>query len=211
MVYLDEEGDAIALYPYGSFDQKNYSFREYFTKPRDTKKQYISSVFQAQVDSEGRYVVAISTPVFDTKGKFVGEIIGSLDLRKLGTQTQEIVVEKDGEYFVLYDANMKTIYHPDSKKVGIEATEEDKAALADTIKNVTRIDFVDGRTGILASEHLEMLGWSIVLRAPISSAFSLTSQATLSIFGLVLFVLLCSALFLLYFRVRVCDIREEGP
>ena len=148
-------------------------------------------------------MVAISTPVFDTKGKFVGEIIGSLDLRKLGTQTQEIVVEKDGEYFVLYDANMKTIYHPDSKKVGIEATEEDKAALADTIKNVTRIDFVDGRTGILASEHLEMLGWSIVLRAPISSAFSLTSQATLSIFGLVLFVLLCSALFLLYFRIQV--------
>ncbi len=212
LVFLDAEGDGIALYPYGTFDQPNFAFRDYFMAVRDTRAPYISNVFMSKVDMAGRYVVVVAVPVLTSDGTFAGALTASLDLERIGTQVQSLAIESEGEYFVLFDAKNMTLYHPTSEVVGTAAPENDAGRLAVSGESgVVKSYLRDGRSGMIAYAQIPDIGWAVTLRVPATRAFDLTSDAVLSVFGIIAFVLLAALIYLLYFRVTFCDVREGGP
>lgn len=211
IVFLDKLGDGIALYPYGTFDQPNFSFREYFQKARDTGKPYVSNVYQALADKSGRFVVVVAVPVLSQKGDFVGVMAGSIDLDRLGLRLTQLAVESRGEHFVIADNVNKIIFDPLNERIGTDVPPHD--VLRDAVsgkKDVVQGSLMDGTIGMIAYAPVSELGWGVSLRAPAEKVFTLTYSAVVTIFGLVVTLLVSAVVFLILIRYRYAPHRG-GP
>lgn len=211
LVYLNKVGNGIGLYPYGTFDQPNFAFRDYFQAVRSTGKPFISNVFQAQTDQAGRYVIVVAVPVMSASGDFLGAMTASIDLIRVGTQLQEIATERDREFFVVLDKEGKVIFEPDTKQIGTVVSVDDPGRLAlnggtDVVMGIIK----NGQPGMISYAQNRTLGWSISLRAPIANVYHLTHEAILWTFSVISFILMACIIFLLYFKSEWCDIPEVG-
>lgn len=211
IVFLDKLGNGMALYPYGTFDQPNFSFREYFQKARDTGKPYVSNVYQALSDNAGRFVVVVAVPVLSQKGDFAGVMAGSIDLDRLGLRLTQLAVESRGEYFVVADNVNKIIFDSRSERIGTDVPPDD--VLRDAVsgkKDVVQGSLMDGTIGMIAYAPVPQLGWGVSLRVPAEKVFTLTSTATLMIFGLIATLLLSAVVFLVLIRFHYAP-QGGGP
>jgi len=82
--------------------------REYFQRPRQTGQSYLSGVFQGR--GLGRdAIVAVSAPMVDAGGKFLGVVEGSIDIARIPIQLPNatrapMVVARDGAGQVVYSS-----------------------------------------------------------------------------------------------------------
>jgi C4-dicarboxylate-specific signal transduction histidine kinase len=63
-------------------DNFSVADRDYFRQPRATGKSYISGIFMPRARDNGP-IVAISAPILDASGRFLGVIEGSIDITRL--------------------------------------------------------------------------------------------------------------------------------
>lgn len=186
LVYLDRGGEGFLLYPFGTFDQTNLSFRDYYTMPRDTGKLYVSNVFQALVDQSQREVVVVSAPVFTKEHAFMGVVAASLDLQAIGARLQQIGVPERGEYVTIVDSKGKLIIGPDAKLVGVDSDKNDPTRLGTTGQSgVVETTLADNTNAVVAYDTVDELHWGIGVWSPVSRAYQLTSSSTISLFLLI--------------------------
>jgi hypothetical protein len=81
---LDAQGTALArwLKPPEDFLFKNYEWRDYFQGAKQLTAErrqasYISRAFKSEAD--GRFRIAISAPIYDTRGAWLGVIVGLME------------------------------------------------------------------------------------------------------------------------------------
>ena len=203
IVFLDSKGDGLALYPYGTFDQPNFSFREYFVKARETRQPYVSNIYRALSDNAGRFVVVVAVPVLSSKGDFVGVMTASIDLDRLGLRLSQLAVESRGEHFSIADSSNKIIFHPQSERIGTDVPPDDLLRKAVTgEKNVVQDKLMDGTLAMIAYAPVSKLGWGVSLCASADKVFTLTSTAIFAIFGLVGALLVSAVVLLIFIRYR---------
>lgn len=206
LVFLDKRGDGIALYPYGTFDDPNYAYREYFQQAKNTGKPFISGVFQARVDQSGRYVIAISVPLRDAKGVFAGVVAASLDLDRLGVLLEQVTTPEREERFVVVDSKGVVLLHPTASLIGTPAPATDPVLSGVQGKEgvTDGLMLSDQVPGMVAYAGVPSLQWGVSLRVPSRNVFALTSFAIWAVFGMVGFVLVISSgiFFLLQQRIR---------
>jgi hypothetical protein len=209
---LDKDGTGIALYPYGTFDEPNFAYRDYFKTPKVTGKPYVSDVFKSLVDYAGRYVAVVSVPLHDKKGNFAGVIAASLALDRLGMHLAQIAADKQGEYFVVADAKGRILTHPDEKLVGtqIPATDPLVKGINGEI-GVEQSSFIDGSYGMIAYANIPALRWGISLRAVSSDIFELTAMTITAIFGVVTVIMLSAIAVIGVVCGRTKFEKESGP
>lgn len=211
LVFLDEDGKGVALYPYGTFDEPNYSFREYFQQTKSTAKPYVSEVFQARVDQAGRYVVTLSVPLFD-KGTFVGVVSASMDLDRMGMLLDELAAAKQGEYFVVVDGKGVILSHPNEKLIGTMIPENDPLRRAlNGEEGLVKGTMIEGMLGMMGYMYVPELRWAISLRVPATKVFGLSSVDIWVVFGVVCALVGAGITMLSYIRGRVITDKEGGP
>jgi excisionase family DNA binding protein len=186
-IFLDRNGQAVFLYPLGTFDQTDLSFRDYFIQPRDTGKLYISDIFEALADNSHRKVVTISAPLFTTDKEFVGVLGASLDLDAISARLQKIAAVDRGEYIVVLDSNGKRIMHPASSLIGTDTEPDDPALLGIQGKQGTAEgDTYNGIHALISYNTVAPLHWAIALKAPFNQIYELSSTANLLVAGLLI-------------------------
>lgn len=209
VIILDASGFGLALYPYGTFDQANLSFRDYFVNVRNTRKPYVSSVFQALADNAHRQVTTVTVPLIAANGDFAGVLSGSVDLDELNLELQQIADQTKGEQFTVVDQKGQYVISPDSKQIGhnLPATDpfydyvQGTGAKRNTIASNMLL-------GIDDYDVLPDLGWSIRLRLPIASVVSLNLVAIVAVLGVILVICLC--LIVIYYRIYMRSVSAGG-
>lgn len=95
----------------------DFSFREYMKKTRETWKPFISSPFITS-RSSGHPVVMFTAPVFDTQGKPVAILGGSINLMRSNFLGQ-LASARIGEtgYFYLFSIDRTMVMHPDRSRI----------------------------------------------------------------------------------------------
>lgn len=214
VIVMDDTGEGILLYPLGSFDDNNLSYRDYFVHVRDTGKPYISNAFLSMSDARQRYVVMVTVPVYSQTGTFIGAMVGSMDLERLGVQMQEIVVGALGEYVLMADGEGRRIIHPDPLLVGQDLPSDDAIRMqtVDTSPRVTLGMVGEKRQGIISYASVPDTQWTISLRAPISRVYRLTFRSSFVLVGIIGSVVLFVVFIMVLLNRRVRRfVLDGGP
>lgn len=201
IVIVDKNGQAIFLYPFGTFDQTDLSFRDYFIQSRDTGKLYISDMFEALTDGSHRKVVSISAPLYTSDKQFAGVFVASLDLAAISARLQKIAVTDRGEYVVVLDSHGKRIMHPTLALIGTDTEPDDPTLLGLQGKTgVAQGHTYDGIYSMIAYAGIDSsLHWAIALKAPFNKIYALSNTANIIVAG---FIIGCIVVAAIIFQVN---------
>jgi excisionase family DNA binding protein len=196
LVILDKDGKGLFLYPLGTFDRTDLSFRNYFIQARDTGKLYVSDIFEALADNSHRKVVTISAPLFTPSKDFVGVLTASLNLDAVSARLQKIAVADRGEYIVVLDSHGKRIMHPVSSFLGTDTEPNDPTLLGLQGKTGVEEGYTyNGVHSLIAYTPIDSsLHWAIALKAPYNNVYALSSAANVVVAGLVIGCIAVAAL-----------------
>ena len=132
------------------------------------RRPLVSTPYLSAADN---LVVALSQPVFDSNGRYMGYVGGSLYLRERNILNSLLGEHfyKDGSYLYVVDRNRRLLYHPDSERVG---TVVEGNALIDQLATLN-----NGTRQLTNSQGVEMLagfatvpsaGWGVVAQQPLT-------------------------------------------
>ncbi|MCX6791802.1 MAG: DNA-binding protein [Candidatus Gottesmanbacteria bacterium] len=196
IVFIDKNGTGIFMYPFGTFDQTDLSFRDYFIQSRDTGKLYVSDIFEALADKSHQKVVTISAPLLTADKQFSGVLAASLDLTAISARLQKIAAADRGEYVVVLDSHGKRIIHPTPSLIGTDTEPNDPALLGLQGKTgVAQGETYDGIYSMIAYTGIDSsLHWAIALKAPFNKIYALSNTANIIVAGFIIGCIVVSAL-----------------
>jgi len=188
LVVLDRDGQGINLYPYGTFDEPDFSERDYFIRVRDSGETYVSDLFEARSAQDSRLVVSVATPLFTTTRVFAGVLVASLNLEGIGARLQKVAVPMREEYFLVLNSQGLRIIDPDSARIGQAMEEGDPMLQALTGGSSSFVGSKSlGEQEMVTYDIVDVSGlhWAIALRSPTAKLYDLADMSNLSIFSLV--------------------------
>lgn len=213
IVILDSRGMGLFLYPLGTFDQRDLSFRDYFIAARDTGNVYVSGVFQSLVDKSHRQVITVATPMYNEKKAFVGVLAFSLDLEALAARLQKIPLYERGEYMVVLDDKGKRILHPDASLIGSDTEVTDPTRLGILGQSgVAESDTYNGVHSLTVYTTVHNgLHWAIAIKSPFSGIYEFAQIANLAVAAILIGSIIIGIFFLQAAHVsRAQDARKSG-
>lgn len=203
LIFLRENGDVAAVYPYGVLERTNYAFREYFIRVRDTKVLYVSNIFESHSDQGTRPVISVVMPLLDTQNEFSGVMVASVNLEKIALQLQQLARESGGEYFTVADQNGKYVIHPNIALIGTPVPVSDPLYKKGKKQHGVENTFLsDGSIGLVAYDTIPSLGWGISVQVPSGSILALNTFSLMLTFCMIsgVFVVAILLLYLMKFR-----------
>ena len=137
--------------------------------------QHRPLISDAYLSVTGNLVVAISQPIYNVSGQFMGAIGGSVYLRKQSALHSVISnhFHQEGTLALVVDGNRRLLYHPDQNRVG-EILEGDGAIEAALQGNVGSMQNVTN-TGVLmlaGYAPVPLASWGVVVQMPADRALS---------------------------------------
>ncbi|BBV96547.1 diguanylate cyclase [Pseudomonas sp. FYR_2] len=131
-------------------------------------------------------VVVLSHPIFDSNGRYLGYVGGSLYLRERNILNSLLGEHfyKDGSYLYVVDRNRRLLYHPNSQRVG---TVVEGNALVDQLATLD-----SGTRQLTNSLGVEMLAgyatvpsaaWGVVAQQPLAQTVTPLSHLILNVIG----------------------------
>ncbi|WEK29156.1 MAG: sensor domain-containing diguanylate cyclase [Candidatus Pseudomonas phytovorans] len=147
------------------------------------RRPLVSTPYLSAADN---LVVALSQPIFDSNGRYLGYVGGSLYLRERNILNSLLGEHfyKDGSYLYVVDRNRRLLYHPNSERVG---TVVEGNALIDQLATLD-----SGTRQITNSLGVEMLagfatvpsaGWGVVAQQPLAQTVTPLSHLILNVVG----------------------------
>ncbi|HDS0917475.1 TPA: diguanylate cyclase [Pseudomonas putida] len=147
------------------------------------RRPLVSTPYLSAADN---LVVALSQPMFDSNGRYLGYVGGSLYLRERNILNSLLGDHfyKDGSYLYVVDRNRRLLYHPNSERVG---TVVEGNALIDRLATLD-----NGTRQITNSLGVEMLagfatvpsaGWGVVAQQPLAQTVTPLNHLILNVVG----------------------------
>ncbi|MCX2888660.1 MULTISPECIES: sensor domain-containing diguanylate cyclase [Pseudomonas] len=132
-------------------------------------------------------VVVLSHPIFDSNGRYLGYVGGSLYLRERNILNSLLGehFHQDGSYLYVVDRNRRLLYHPNSQRVG---TVVEGNALIDQLTTLT-----SGTRQLTNSQGVEVLagyatvpsaGWGVVAQQPLAQTTMPLNSLILNVVGI---------------------------
>lgn len=200
VLIIGAEGKGISVYPQdNTFKGLNVSDRDYFFLARSTKRMVVSAALKPRFGTEQR-VIAMSFPILDENGKFLGVIVGSIDFVKLSNKLSEIKFGSNGE-FVVADSRKRIIIHPNSSFLlrpvqagrALDMAVEGKSGSSQSYDE-------DGTLSVKTFAPLSPYGWGIKAQQPLSDLIIKNSRTSFLIFIITIISGVGSLMSALYFR-----------
>ncbi|HWD33049.1 MAG TPA: sensor domain-containing diguanylate cyclase [Pseudomonas sp.] len=142
-------------------------------------------VSTAYLSVAGNLVVAISQPIFNASGKFLGAIGGSVYLLKQSALHSVISnhFHQEGTLALVVDGNRRLLYHPDHKRIG-EALEGSEAVAAAFQGNMGSIQVTTGTGSSMLTGYapVPQASWAVVVQLPAQRALSTLGQLLKEVF-----------------------------
>lgn len=203
----NESGNVVAVssFPkteasYKFLINQNIKDREYFSKPMQDGKSFISDIFRGR-GYGARPIIAISAPLTDKTGRRIGIVEGSLDVAKLGN-----IAAADGQLknvsTVFLDQHNRVIYCSRNLRPPLEDTTGSdllKAAQKSSVQipfyYTETSNLVPKPTRFLVTKEFTDLGWQVYVRKPVSDIQHDVEQFYIISFIVILIAIFVSALF----------------
>ncbi|MDD2049355.1 GGDEF domain-containing protein [Pseudomonas putida] len=129
----------------------------------------------AYLSVTGNLVVAISQPIFNAAGQFLGAIGGSVYLRKQSVLHSVISnhFHQEGTLAWVVDGNRRLLYHPDQKRIGeaVNGNAAVEAALQGNIGSLPVPAHAD-TTMLTGYAPVPFAGWAVVVQLPSERALA---------------------------------------
>ena len=202
VLIIDSEGKGISVYPEdNAFRGLNLADRDYFFLAQSTKRMVVSDALKPRFGIEPR-VIAISFPLLDENGKFLGIIVGSIDFVKLSNKLSEIKFGSNGE-FVVADNQKRIIMHPTSSFLlkpvqtggALDMAVEGKTGSSQSYDE-------DGTLSVNAFAPLSSYGWGIKAQQPLKDLTTKNSRISFLIFIVTIISGIGSLMSALYLRKK---------
>ncbi len=203
IVVFSSNGDSLFIYPHGVLTEPNISFRDYFKKAVTEKQSNITDSFETRIDGVTRSVVAVATPILDSKNDVVGVLVGSLDLDSIGNRIGKMANESKKEYFTIVDRTGKVLMESNQKLVSTQwPLYSSTVAKRSSGELVSQDPSPNGDIIIHAYSVLDKNGWGVDVAQPLSAALSITDNGAFVVISLVLFSGLTIIQFLSFLKKR---------
>lgn len=145
---------------------RDLSGRDYVRQVLDGRRAYVSDAFLALT---GRLIVVVAVPVTDERGRRIGVLSGSMNLRTNNNLSRLIsgVNLGQGGYVVVVDRRGRVLYHPDSSFLMKDLS--DNPAVREVLSGREHIaEGVDehGQKVLVAFSPVRNAGWGVIARIP---------------------------------------------
>jgi diguanylate cyclase (GGDEF)-like protein len=119
----------------------------------------------------GRWVVALTQPVFSRAGEFLGALVASIYLHE-ANELHTMLAEhpyRDGTYLYVVDSSGRQLFHPDPARVGeqVLANPAVRAALAGQTGNM-ELDNTRGVAMLAGYAPMYSTRWGVIAQRPLS-------------------------------------------
>lgn len=188
LVVLDANGQAINLYPAGTFDETDLSGRDYFKAARDQGIPMITDLFMS-ADVMHRQVVNVASPLYDKNHTFIGVIAASLDLLSMSANLQKIAVPQRSEYVIVVDSHGKRLADSDPARIGTPISPSDPLTLALHGQSGSVLGTVDANIRAVVAYEPVAAGtthWGVAIVSPIANIYELSETTTIALFLIIL-------------------------
>lgn len=208
LLVLNEHGNILGISysdtgegePVKPLSTQSFGDREYFQKPMQDGKPFISNVFRGKAFTSPVPIVAVSAALTDKTGRRVGVVSGSLDLDKFSRVAYEFK-QFQSKAVILLDQYNKVIYT--SQKGDYEPLQDitDNPMLVSGNNFLTGVPFKYRQkdndssysTSFLAVRQQTKLNWQIFIRQPVNEIQSeMKGYFVITIIGILL-AIFCSA------------------
>ncbi|MGJ3438799.1 sensor domain-containing diguanylate cyclase [Pseudomonas sp. Je.1.5.c] len=136
------------------------------------------------LSSANNLVVALSQPMFDSQGTYLGYVGGSLYLREhniLNSLLGEHYYQ-DGSYLYVVDRNRRLLYHPDAQRVGTVVSGNELIDQLATLKDGTRqLTNSVGVQMLAGFATVPSTGWGVVAQQPLAQTIAPLRQLILNV------------------------------
>lgn len=133
----------------------------------------------------GNRVVAISQPIFNASGQFIGAIAGSVYLLKQSTLYSVISshYHQEGTTAWVTDGERRLLYHPDQKRIGevVEGNDAVMTALHGTSGSM-QVNTASGSSMLTGYAPVPLASWAVVVQMPAERALSTLGQLLKEVF-----------------------------
>ena len=172
-IYIaSSEGVLQAVYPYGLTLAKDVSDEDFFSKAKQSNKLAMTSLI-------------VSGAIYDKDSNFTGLVAATIDMPQMGNSLLQVAKSDRGEYFVVFDGNMKRIYDPQRNLIGKEMD-----VLGDSVRGLesyaggkSQIGYDHNGNEVYQSiRQIEKAGWYIAIQAPISRILQPTRNLSIALF-----------------------------
>ena len=147
------------------------------------RRPLVSTPYLSAADN---LVVALSQPMFDSNGRYLGYVGGSLYLRERNILNSLLGEHfyKDGSYLYVVDRNRRLLYHPNSERVGTvvegNALINQLATLNNGTRQITNSLGVDMLAGFAT---VPSAGWGVVAQQPLAQTVTPLNHLILNVVG----------------------------
>ena len=178
VIALDSTGNLIAnLNDRRAIGTSNFSKRDYFIDTVSSREGLISAPFQSALSKKP--VVIVTEPVFDSEGRLLYILGGSIDLQKprFFGQLEALKPGKSGYLFMLTKQG-KIIHHPDKERILMNVKDEVGGAVPSTLAAINGFEgWIDGTSkrgvkALIAYKKLVHTDWIIGAVYPLDEAFA---------------------------------------
>lgn len=194
VLIFDKDGKGISIYPFGSFDVTDYSFRDYFKAAKASSEPYVSDVFESLIDESRRDVIAVAVQIADSQGNFLGVLAVSVNLETIGFDLQKTADSDRGEIFEIIDSKGKFLIHTQTQLVGTKANATDPI-LKDFSAGTGRVasGFSSSPVDLIAYTNVPDLYWRVGLVTHIGRIYEMTSFTSMLFLSIILISILVGA------------------
>lgn len=147
------------------------------------RRPLVSTPYLSAADN---LVVALSHPMFDSDGRYLGYVGGSLYLRERNILNSLLGEHfyKDGSYLYVVDRNRRLLYHPNHERVGMvvegNALIDQLATLDNGTRQITNSLGVEMLAGFAT---VPSAGWGVVAQQPLAQTVTPLNHLILNVVG----------------------------
>jgi signal transduction histidine kinase/DNA-binding response OmpR family regulator/HPt (histidine-containing phosphotransfer) domain-containing protein len=201
LLATDENGNIVATAPKSRIENVissaglSVADRSYFYEVKENEQPYISEVFRGRGFGTDP-ILALSVPLKNSDGAFLGIIEASLNLSKLKELDRKEISRDEG--LIILDRNSKVIYASDHLKYDFLKDLSSSKLVSHIVQpNADYIEDEFGNTMIVQSSDSSVLGWKVISTIP-RSAY----DASINIYMTVMLTILGLFILLSFYLVR---------
>lgn len=124
------------------------------------------------ISAANNLIIFISHPLFDTDGRYLGYVGGSIYLKHASILNDLLQVHfhKDGSYLYVVDKNRRLLYHPDTSRIGEQVYNNDVIEAVLNGNNGTKKVVNSQNMAVLAGyAPLKTAPWGIITQRPLEA------------------------------------------
>ncbi len=181
VLFLSPSSRVLAVSP-PNVELANRELNTPYTKEVLTaQRPHISQPFKG---ATGRWLVALSYPIFDDNDVFQGAVVGSIFLHERNVLYRLLGQHyyRDGSHLYVVDRTGVVLYHPDPQRIG-QSMDADMIAhtAASGVEGEKQARDADGRDMLAGFAWVNSANWGVVAQRPTASTLSRMDELIWSI------------------------------